>query len=53
MRLLGVTQGYIVAQSWVDDIGEQPWKFALADKVFKLLDTKVEVMVLLVPVNEG
>lgn len=41
-----MSKGYILAQSRVQDIGEKPGKVALGSQVLKLLDSKVEVMVL-------
>lgn len=51
MCLLGVAEGDIIAQGWVEHVGQEPGEVALGSEVTELPDAKVEVVVLLVQVS--
>ena len=46
MSPLGVSDGNIITQGWVEDVRDQPRELAFRCQMSKFANTKVEVMIL-------
>ena len=53
MSPLGVSDGNIITQGWVEDVRDQPRELAFGCQMPKFANTKVEVMILVDRVRLG